>query len=71
MLRDHVAGFKKLLKPELHDRVGVVCYQRIADILDDHGEADPTPCVYGCDAGRSSSCLLGCNALRRSSLRRP
>jgi hypothetical protein len=38
VLRDHVAGFKQLLLPNVRDRVGVASYQQIADVLDDHGE---------------------------------
>jgi hypothetical protein len=37
-LRAHVAAFKRLLKPDVCGRLGVVSYERVADLLDLHDE---------------------------------
>lgn len=37
-LRKRVAAFRQLLKPDVRDRVGVVSYECIADVLDQHSE---------------------------------
>ena len=37
-LRDRVAAFKGLLKPDVRDRVGVISYEQLADVLNQHGD---------------------------------
>jgi hypothetical protein len=37
-LLHRLAEFTGLLKPDLRDRVGVISYERLADVLDQHGE---------------------------------
>jgi hypothetical protein len=37
-LRAHVAAFKRLLKPDVCGRLGVVSDERVADLLDPHDE---------------------------------
>lgn len=39
-LRAAVAAFKERLKPDVRDRVGVVSYERLADLLERHDEGD-------------------------------
>lgn len=39
-LREHVERFRALLRPELRTRVGIVSYERIADVLCASGEAN-------------------------------
>ncbi len=39
-LRQRVADLKMLLRPELHDRVGVISYEHLGSILLGHGEID-------------------------------
>jgi hypothetical protein len=39
-LRERVERFRALLRPELRTRIGIVSYERIADVLSASGEAE-------------------------------
>jgi restriction endonuclease-like protein len=39
-LRARIASFKRLLKPDVRDRVGILSYEQLADVLDRHDEGD-------------------------------